>query len=131
MKKLGVKKGDIIIIIALIILSFIPQIVFFLTTYNKYNSLQVEIYSKGQLYKKVPLNKASEKLQFTVENELGINIIEIDHGQVKITDANCHDKVCVKSHAIDNPGETLICLPHKLVVKITGKGIQDTDEVSS
>jgi len=124
------KKWDVIIIIGLIIISFIPETVIFITTYNKYNSFYVEVYSKGKLYKKLPLKKDAEKITFTLDNELGTNVIEINKAQVKITDANCPDKICVKAHAISKPGEVLICLPHKLVVKIIGEGKQETDEVS-
>jgi len=124
------KKWDVIIIIGLVIISFIPETVIFITTYNKYNSFYVEVYSKGKLYKKLPLKKDAEKITFTLDNELGTNVIEINKAQVKITDANCPDKICVKAHAISKPGEVLICLPHKLVVKIIGEGKQETDEVS-
>ena len=124
------KKWDIIIIIALIIISLIPETVISIKTYNKYNSFYVEVYSQGKLYKKLPLKKNSEKITFTIDNELGTNVIEIDKAQVKIIDADCADKICVKAHAISKPGESLICLPHKLVVKIIGEGKQETDEVS-
>ena len=124
------KKWDVIIIIGLIIISFIPETVIFITTYNKYNSFYLEVYSKGNLYKKLPLKKDAEKITLTIDNELGTNVIEVNKSQVKITDANCPDKICVKAHAISKPGEVLICLPHKLVVKIIGEGKQETDEVS-
>lgn len=124
------KKWDVIIIIFLIIISFIPETVIFITTYNKYNSFYVEVYSKGKLYKKLPLKKDAKKITFTVKDELGTNVIEIDKAQVKIIDADCPDKICVKAHGISKPGEALICLPHKLVVKIIGEGKQETDEVS-
>ncbi|HEY5560946.1 MAG TPA: NusG domain II-containing protein [Clostridiaceae bacterium] len=124
------KKWDLIIIIALIIVSFIPETVIFINTHNKYKSFYVEIYSKGKLYKKLPLNKNAKKITFTIHNELGTNVIEIDKAKVKIIDADCPDKICVKAHAISKPGEVLICLPHKLVIKIIGEGKQETDELS-
>lgn len=124
------KKWDVIIIVALIIISFIPEGVMFISNINKHNTLYVEVYSEGKLYKKLPLNKDSVDTSITINNELGENIIEINNEQVKITDADCHDKICVKAHAISKPGESVICLPHKLVVRIIGEGKQETDEVS-
>lgn len=124
------KKWDVIIIVALIIISLIPEGVMFITNSNKHSSLYVEVYSEGKLYKKLPLNKDSGKTTFTIDNELGDNVIEINNEQVKIIDADCPDKICVKAHAISKPGESLICLPHKLVVRIIGEGKQETDEVS-
>lgn len=124
------KKWDVIIIVALIIISFIPEGVMFISNINKHNTLYVEVYSEGKLYKKLPLNKDSVDTSITIDNELGENIIEINNEQVKIIDADCHDKICVKAHAISKPGESVICLPHKLVVRIIGEGEQETDEVS-
>lgn len=124
------KKWDVIIIITLILISFIPEGVMFITNYNKHTRIFVEVYSEGKLLKKLPLDKDLEKTNFAIDNELGENIIEIEDGEVKIIDADCHDKICVKSHAISKPGESLICLPHKVVVRIIGEGKQETDEVS-
>lgn len=124
------KKWDVIIIAALIIISFIPEGVMSISNINRHNTLYVEVYSEGKLYKKLPLNKDSGDTSITIDNELGENIIEINNEQVKIIDADCHDKICVKAHAISKPGESLICLPHKLVVRIIGEGKQETDEVS-
>lgn len=110
------KKWDVVIIVVLIIISLIPEGVTFIINDNKYNNLYVEVYS--------------EEISFTIDNELGENVIKIDKGQVKIIDADCPDQICVKAHAISKLGESIICLPHKLVVKITGEGKQETDEVS-
>lgn len=124
------KKWDVIIIVALIIISFIPEGVMLITNINKHDSLYVEVYSQGKLFKKLPLKKDSEKVTFTVKNEIGENVVEINNGQVKVIDADCYDKICVKAHAISKPGESLICLPHKVVVRVIGEGKQETDEQS-
>jgi hypothetical protein len=124
------KKWDVIIIIALIIISFIPQGAMFITNYNKQDSLYVEVYSQGKLFKKLPLEKDSKELTFTVENELGKNIVDINDGKVKVIEADCYDEICVKTHSISKAGESIICLPHKVVVRIIGEGEQETDEQS-
>lgn len=124
------KKWDVIIIVALIIISFIPEGVMFITNNNKHDSLYVEVYSQGKLFKRLPLEKDSEEVTFTVENEFGENIVEIIDGQVKVVEADCYDEICVKAHAISKAGESIICLPHKIVVRVIGEGEQETDEQS-
>lgn len=57
---------------------------------------------------------------FTVETGLGTNVIEIKDGKVSVSDADCPDKLCAKQGAISKAGESIVCLPHKLVVRITG-----------
>lgn len=51
----------------------------------------------------------------------GMNHVRVQGGRVAVTDADCPDKVCVKSGWILNSGESIICLPHKLVLRIEGE----------
>lgn len=50
----------------------------------------------------------------------GANTFEIKDGTVFMREADCHDKVCVGMLGISSAGETIVCLPHKLVLAITG-----------
>ena len=53
------------------------------------------------------------------------NTLVIENGRARIVSADCPDRLCVKQRSISKAGETIICLPHKLVVKIEGKGDVD------
>jgi len=46
-----------------------------------------------------------------------------------VTDADCPDRLCVKQRAISKQGETIVCLPHRLIVKIEGGDAPDVDGV--
>ena len=79
----------------------------------------------GGVYGEFPL---SEDTVVSVDESLGHNTIVISRGQVCISEADCPDRYCVKHSAVSKIGETIICLPHKLVVEIKsyGKGAADT-----
>lgn len=64
----------------------------------------------------------SENITKTVKTEYGENIVEISNGKVIVTDADCRDKICVNHRAISKVGETIVCLPHRLVVEISEEG---------
>ena len=49
----------------------------------------------------------------------GTNTLVIRGGKAFVEAANCPDLVCVGHRAISHVGETIVCLPHKLVIKIT------------
>ncbi len=49
----------------------------------------------------------------------GKNILVIEDGSARIEDADCPDKLCVKQGRISLKGQSVICLPHKLVIEIT------------
>ena len=48
------------------------------------------------------------------------NILEISGGGAAVTEANCGDHTCVRMGRISRAGETIVCLPHRLVVEIVG-----------
>lgn len=50
-----------------------------------------------------------------------INRLAIKDGSAKIEFANCPDKICSNHRAINKVGETIVCLPHKVVIKIEEK----------
>lgn len=49
------------------------------------------------------------------------NICEIKDKTVKMTEASCPDHVCIRQGIIDERGETIVCLPNKVVVEIAAK----------
>ena len=67
---------------------------------------------------KVSFFSLNEEKKETVKTENGANTVEIKDGKVSVTDADCPDKICVEHRPISKVGETIICLPHKLVVEI-------------
>lgn len=48
----------------------------------------------------------------------GTNELVIEGGRARIESADCPDKVCVRTAPISEVGQTVVCLPHKLVVVI-------------
>ena len=63
------------------------------------------------------------------QSSYGYNIIDIKDGQVSMTEADCHNQVCVHHKPIEKNGQSIICLPHKVVVEIVsskGEGDYDT-----
>ena len=59
----------------------------------------------------------------------GTNIVTIKGGRVKMTEADCPDELCVKTGWVSRTGETIVCLPHRVVVEITGSN--DDDAIDS
>lgn len=74
-----------------------------------------EIYLDGELLKTVPL---SEECEFTVECGNGCNVVTVRGGTVSVTDADCPDKVCVRTGAISGGAVPIVCLPHRLEIRV-------------
>lgn len=69
------------------------------------------------------------KSSVTIETDGGYNIIAMENGEVFMTEADCRDQICVQHKKISKVGETIVCLPHKLVVEIVGDAPADVDAV--
>ena len=54
------------------------------------------------------------------------NSVEIRGGAVRVVEANCPDHVCERQGWVRYDGETIVCLPHRLIVTVIG-GAQGTD----
>lgn len=60
----------------------------------------------------------------------GSNIIVIEDGAVTMRKADCPDQICVEHKPISKSGETIVCLPHKVVVEIISDEEAKVDIVS-
>ena len=112
------KKWDIILIVLLICLSFIPELVFGVMMGENYNGTYAEVTLDGKFYKKILLSEHRGEDKIDVKTEYGYNIIEIKDASIGIIDADCRDRICIKSGFISKPGQLSVCLPHKLMVEI-------------
>ena len=46
------------------------------------------------------------------------NVLVIENGAVHMESASCPDKLCVKQGTKSQVGETIVCLPHRLVATV-------------
>lgn len=102
------KKGDIIIIITVLALTLAASALLLFgkgegrTVTVKENNKTVY---KGSLYE----NKVIE---------LKGNTVEIKDGAVTVIKADCKNQICVNHAAITEKGESIICLPNKVIAEI-------------
>ena len=48
------------------------------------------------------------------------NVLNISGGTVAVVEANCGDHTCIRTGGISREGETIVCLPHRLVIHVEG-----------
>ena len=73
------------------------------------------------------------RYQLSSEQEIQINetnVLEIRDGEAKMKSADCPDQICVHQRAISKNGESIICLPNKVVVSIEGAEDSQIDVVA-
>ncbi len=120
-------KYDKILIVIVVVISLFGMYLVKEKALN-YNKKYVEIIVDGNEHSKYVLDDKIDK-EIKVEVDEGYNIIHIHDGQVIVEESNCDNQLCVRKGVIEEPGELIVCLPHKVVVQITGTQ-EDLDSIS-
>lgn len=71
-----------------------------------------------------------EEGEYNISADNGQNTLIIKDGKADVTEADCPDKLCVKQKEISKNGETIVCLPHKVVVEIVSAESAEMDAIS-
>ncbi len=87
---------------------------------------QLDISCDGRLFGSYPL---SEDREITVERDGQIKKITIEDGAVSMSFSDCQGQDCVQQGAISQTGESIICLPNKVVLQISG-GTRQYDTIA-
>ena len=111
------KKRDIILIGAILLIAVISLLAVFLT---QEAGAGVSVRVDGVEIARYPLNVNGE---YSLNG--GTNILIIRDGHAYLKDANCPDKLCVNQGKISKSGQTITCLPNKLTVTIYGESDGD------
>lgn len=114
-----IKPFDFVIVLALLALAFI---IYFLPASDADDMLC--IYIDGELDRCIDLTK-DEYSEFEITSEFGFNKIIIESGKVRVSESSCDNKLEIKAGEISRSGQSLICLPNRLVVTIEGKDEYD------
>ncbi|MEG2353051.1 MAG: NusG domain II-containing protein [Clostridium sp.] len=124
------KKWDFIIIVLVLIISAIGFIFISKMQSKDYSEKFVEITLDGKLLKTIDITDKNYSSKFSISNESYVNEFIIENGTIRIISANCSDEVCVKSGSIGKVGETIVCLPHRLIVEVRGIEESGLDDIS-
>ncbi len=109
-------KADTKLLLAIILLSlFVFALLKFYATVLP-TERQVVIKVSGEVVKKISLQEGTHLQKITIEGKKGPAIIEIKGWKVRMVEAFCPDKLCVKQGWISNPGQSIICVPNEVVL---------------
>ncbi|KUO77295.1 MAG: hypothetical protein APF77_19330 [Clostridia bacterium BRH_c25] len=123
------KKGDLIIVFILV-----AAVISWFGIYRLGESKderQIVIETDGDVYKIIPLEEGMEQqeIHIELENDKYIDIV-VDESGAYVKDVICPDKVCQKTGLVSRVGQSIVCLPNKVVVYIDGKAESEVDGVS-
>ncbi|MGN0383044.1 MAG: NusG domain II-containing protein [Eubacterium sp.] len=119
------KKYDIIFISILLSASVIGYILISCFYGNK--GAFIQVVEDGEV---TACYSLLEDNKYVIGTDSEYNVLIINNGKAMVTDATCPDKICVHEKSISKNGESIICLPHKLVIRVISSEESDTDAVA-
>ena len=117
-------KNDVLLILALLVLAGSAWVVLRLT---RRAGGEAVVTVDGTVVATLSLEEAGT---FPIAAGDGSNLIQIADGRVRVAEADCPSQHCVRSGWAKYEGQTIVCLPHKLVVTVRG-GVPGYDAVVS
>ena len=121
MEWLKTHRNDAILIVVLLILGGSLALFLYATRRSGgYVSVQVD----GGTVMELPLD---EDTRLVLGEGAHTNTLVIQDGAARVVEASCPDQICVNHGAIRYEGESIVCLPHRLVVTVEGGAPSDVD----
>ncbi len=113
------KKRTLFLILILVVFSLVVHLIFryrYDASSLSSEDLVVVVEAEGRQLYAVPL---TDEVRLPVITGSGENVVRIEDGVVSMESADCKNQICVQTAAISQPGETIVCLPHRVVVSVS------------
>lgn len=110
-KAFEIKKGDVVLIIFLCLLCVF---LFALPLFSADKAAVAAVWHNGEKIEEIDLFAVHESYKITV----GGCVLLVEEGGIRFSDADCPDKLCVRSGRLSKNGDTAACVPNKVVVVI-------------
>ena len=114
-------RNDLFLVAALLLLGGVLALVLWLT---RQTGGTVTVQIGGETVMQLPLGE--DGLLVLGEGE-HTNTLVIRDGKAQVVEASCPDKICVGQGAIQYTGESIVCLPHRLVITVQGGAVNSID----
>ncbi len=115
------KKMDFILVLTVVILAIGGFLLYNLLGQREAGLVVVEV--DGDVFGEYKLHENQEVLI----NDT--NVLIIENGEASMYEADCPDQICVEHVSISKNGETIVCLPNKVVVTIKEAAESELDAV--
>ena len=118
-------KHDLILLAAFLIIGAV--ILLFMNRQKETEGAYALITLDAKEYARLPLN---EDTVLCIDSDKGTNKVVVSDKEVYVESADCPDQICVDHAHIRYNDETIVCLPHRLIITIISEEGSDTDAIS-
>ena len=115
-------KNDFIFILSLVVLTVAIGLFVYLSGEE---GDTVSVYIDGEFYESYPLSVNTSVDIVTGEDKSGLNTLVIKDGKAYVEYASCPDGICAAHKPISREGESIVCLPNRVVVSVKTETNED------
>ncbi len=109
-------RNDILLIVALLAVAAAVAIYLFMF---RGSGDTVKVTVDGELYGVYSLKQDITEDIYTSENGSQLNRLVISDGKAYIETATCPDGICAAHRPVFRNGESIVCLPHRVVITVS------------
>lgn len=110
-------KYNKILIGSVLALAVLSYLIFFLV-YRESAPLIAQISVNGTTVAQINLNSSRPNRLINISGPLGTSVVEVKPGAIRMKFSPCPDKCCMKTGWIDQPGQVIVCVPNRIIIKI-------------
>lgn len=116
--------GDLLV--ALLVLSAFVLGLLLLFSGRGDEGLVAVISVRGEVYSEIPLAQVIEPYDLTIEGDEAV-VLHISTDGVEFISSDCPDKLCVNTGLLTSSGQSAVCLPARVSVKLVSEAGAPSD----
>lgn len=66
----------------------------------------------------------------SLQGKIGPATVEVGGGRIRMLEAPCPDKICIRRGWIEKTGDSIICIPNEIHIFIQGKSAAPVDALT-
>lgn len=119
-------RNDVILIVSVLLVSAVALV--YLFVFRKQGDT-VKVTVDGKLYGTYSLSQNHSENIHTGQNGEELNRFVINDGKVYMEKASCPDGICVAHRSVFRDGESIVCLPNRVVITVISDSSDESVDV--
>ena len=120
------RRNDVVLVVLLLLAATVGVIYLFLF---RDEGPVVNVTVDGKPYGTYSLSDNISHVIITGKASENFNSFVIENGKVFMKEASCPDGICVNHRPIFRDGESIVCLPNRVVITVVGEDDTDAPDI--
>lgn len=111
------RKRDLLVFLAAVLIAALG----FLSWIPRGDDAPVAVIEQnGQELRRIDLSRVTETEEIHLGGDIPVTI-QVGPGEIAIAESACPDQICVNTGVLTRPGQSAVCLPARVAVRIIGE----------